>query len=128
VAVDLQQHRQESLLDTQGQRHPHDDDDVFWNRVIKSIPVNAYMSFLSWDMLYNYVVKLAVAFKSAGTLDHNQPLPKKLETALVELCFAAEQVSEGLIGSLKSKRASFITNARALCSRTPTTRNSRHAN
>jgi hypothetical protein len=102
VAVDRAQHRQESLLDVRGQRHPHDDDEVFWNRVIRGIPVEAYMSFLSWDLLYNYAVSLDDAFKSAGTLDHGQPLPKKLETALVELCFAAEMTSNGLIGELKS--------------------------
>ncbi|KIW73362.1 hypothetical protein PV04_01490 [Phialophora macrospora] len=102
VAVDQAQHRQESLLDVWGQRHPHDNDEVFWNRVIRGIPVEAYMSFLSWDLLYNYAVSLDDAIKSAGTLDHDRPLPEKLETALVELCFAAEMVSKGLIGQLKS--------------------------
>ncbi|KIW29220.1 hypothetical protein, variant 2 [Cladophialophora immunda] len=102
VAIDQAQHRQESLLDVWGQRHPHDDDEVFWNRVIRSVPVEAYMSFLSWDVLYNYAVSLDDAFKSAGTLNHDQPLPEKLETALVELCFAAEMISKGLIGELKS--------------------------
>jgi hypothetical protein len=102
VAVDQAQHRQESLLDTRGQRHPHHDDEVFWNRVIRSVPIEAYMSFLSWDLLYNYAVRLDDAFQSAGPLDHDQPLPEKLEAALVDLCFAAEMVSQGLIGELKS--------------------------
>jgi hypothetical protein len=51
VAVDQAQHRMESLLDVRGQRHPHDDDEVFWNRVIRGIPAEAYMSFLVWDLL-----------------------------------------------------------------------------
>lgn len=103
VAVDQAQHRQESLLDVRGQRHPHDDDEVFWNRVIRTVVVEAYMSFLCWDVLYNYAVSLDEAFRSAGTLDHGQPLPEKLEAALVELCFAAEMVSNGLIGELKQR-------------------------
>ncbi|KAK5401060.1 hypothetical protein LTR79_001579 [Exophiala xenobiotica] len=102
VAVDQAQHRMESLLDVRGQRHPHDDDEVFWNRVIRGIPVDAYMSFLVWDLLYKYAVSLDDAFTSAGALDHDQPLPEKLQTALVELCFAAEMTSNGLIGELKS--------------------------
>ncbi|KIW14764.1 hypothetical protein PV08_07549 [Exophiala spinifera] len=102
VAVDRAQHRQESLLDIRGQRHPHDDDEVFWNRVIGNIACDGYMSFLCWDLLHKYTVSLDDALKSAGTLVHDQPLPKKLETALVELCFAAEMVSKGLIGELKS--------------------------
>ncbi|EXJ64357.1 hypothetical protein A1O7_00693 [Cladophialophora yegresii CBS 114405] len=101
VAVDQAQHRQESLLDTRGQRHSHDDDEAFWNRVIRGVAVDAYMSFLSWDVLYHYAVNLDDAFKSAGTLDHDQPLPKKLEAALVELCFATGMTSKGLIGELK---------------------------
>ncbi|KAK5347498.1 hypothetical protein LTR61_008769 [Exophiala xenobiotica] len=102
VAVDQAQHRMESLLDVRGQRHPHDDDEVFWNRVIRGIPVDAYMSFLVWDLLYKYAVSLDDAFTSAGALDHDQPLPEKLQTALVELCFAAEMTSNGLIGESKS--------------------------
>ncbi|ETI22912.1 hypothetical protein G647_04706 [Cladophialophora carrionii CBS 160.54] len=102
VAVDQAQHRQESLLDIRGQGHPHDDNEVFWNRVIGSVASEAYISFLSWDLLYNYAVSLDDAFKSARTLDHDQPLPEKLEAALVELCIAAEMVSKGLIRALKS--------------------------
>ncbi|OAG39508.1 hypothetical protein AYO21_06336 [Fonsecaea monophora] len=102
VAVDLAQHRLKSLLDIRGQRHPHDDDEVFWNRVLRSVAVEAHMSFLSWDILYKYAVSLDKAFKSAGTLYPNRPLPEKLNTALVKLCFAAEMVSKGLVAELKT--------------------------
>ncbi|KAH0831814.1 hypothetical protein FOPE_02873 [Fonsecaea pedrosoi] len=60
------------------------------------------MSFLSWDILYKYTVSLDKAFKSAGTLCPNRPLPEKLNTALVKLCFAAEMVSKGLVAELKT--------------------------
>ncbi|KAK5459822.1 hypothetical protein LTS15_003951 [Exophiala xenobiotica] len=85
VAVDQAQHRMESLLDS---------DKRYTGRCLHVLS--------RLGSAYKYAVSLDDAFTSAGALDHDQPLPEKLQTALVELCFAAEMTSNGLIGELKS--------------------------
>ena len=59
------------------------------------------MGFLTWDLLYNCALNLEDEFHAAGELDQQKPLPEKLETALVNLAFAAEMTSTGMITVLK---------------------------
>lgn len=96
------QHRQESLLDTNGKRHPHDNDDVFWNRVIAGVVIQAYMSFVMWDVLLKDSVAVVEQFRAVYGLDREQRLPEKLETAMLNLSFAAEKVAKGPIMLLKT--------------------------
>ncbi|OCT46891.1 hypothetical protein CLCR_02288 [Cladophialophora carrionii] len=100
AVVEESQHRREALLGVDGRRHRHDCDEFFWNRVIGETVSNAYMTFLTWDVLYNYTVALDQELRVGGDLDPRKPLPKRLETALVELSFAAGSSAQVISGTL----------------------------
>ncbi|KIX01254.1 uncharacterized protein Z518_08979 [Rhinocladiella mackenziei CBS 650.93] len=102
VITDFAQHRQESLLDINGDRHPHDNDEVFWNRVATSVITDAYMGFLGWEVLYRNVANVDSLSSVIESLDHQAPLPESVETALLDLAFTAEKLSQGPIMVLKS--------------------------
>lgn len=96
------EHRVETLLDRHGRRHPEDGTELFWNQNLIKVVWDAYIMFFAWDWFYNRVVILHDVVDAAGPLDHSKPLPEKLETALIDLGLAAEEVSEFIVSALRN--------------------------
>ena len=98
--LELREHRHETMTDTTGRRHPHLDDDVFWDRVLGNIIIIAYKTFLTWDHLYNRIVEVANALP-AQPLDQRAALPEHLERAFLDLRHTLGKTIQLSINELK---------------------------
>lgn len=101
--VDWSEHRQETLLDTNGRRHPNLDRPLFWNRVIGGVVFDAHGNLIIWDLIESELTKLSnLKEKYADEISPEKSLPPEYLGALLKFRHLLDQASKGPILNLKS--------------------------
>ncbi len=102
TVLDWSEHRQERLLTAEGRTHPVLRQDLFWERVVSNVVVDAYSDFIAWHGLSK---ELEVLFEArAHCLNDIQPgkeLPDKFARAHAHLSHYLEQVTKGALSHWK---------------------------
>ncbi|KAI9879339.1 MAG: hypothetical protein M1830_008799 [Pleopsidium flavum] len=100
---DWSEHRQETLLDINGKRHPVLNKPLFWDRVLGNVIVDAYGTFLTWDVIYQQVSNLtALKQKYSNVISSKKKLPSEYGKALQNFRYLLNRASKGPIGNLKT--------------------------
>lgn len=108
VAATFAEHMAQRIPDTSGKLHPNADDDVFWQKMLTGVVLDAYRMFLIWDQLYN---RTSVLLDSMPTdeLDPQTHLPSKLCDAFLDLRDSLDQFVKYTAGELETWCASSPT-------------------
>ncbi|KAI4122665.1 MAG: hypothetical protein LQ338_005681 [Usnochroma carphineum] len=102
AVMEWSDHRQERILTASGKAHPVLRQDVFWERVLSNVVVNAYTDFVMWDLISKEIDLLAKM--KAPQPNHtraNQELPEDFSQALAHFEHLVEQLTKGPIGNWK---------------------------
>lgn len=103
AVADWSEHRQETLLDTNGRRHPNLDRPLFWNRVIGGVVFDAHGNLVMWDLIESELTKLSnLKEKYAKDISPEKSLPPEYLDALLKFRHLLDQASKGPILNLKS--------------------------
>ncbi|KAK2760336.1 hypothetical protein FQN54_002404 [Arachnomyces sp. PD_36] len=103
MVSDWSEHRQETLVDTNGRRHPNLDRPLFWNRVIGGVVFDAHGSLIIWDLIESELNKLvALKEKHADDISPDKNLPAEYLDTLLKFRHLLDQASKGPILNLKS--------------------------
>lgn len=117
--LDMKEHRQELLPDTQGRQHslmrPYPNK-IFWDRVAGGVISEAYFYLEIWDDLHSQIGKvMSLKQKHEDAIRYEDDLPNELQEAFLELEFSLSQYAKGPIQALKTivvasppLRASFV--------------------
>lgn len=102
TVLDWSEHRQERLLTVQGRSHPVLRQDLFWERVLSNVVVDAYSDFIAW---YGLSKELEILVEArARCLNHIQPgneLPEQFARAHSHFSHYVEQVIKGALSKWK---------------------------
>lgn len=102
VVGDYSEHRQETLLDTNGKRHPVLKEFLFWHRAASTAIADAYSSQFMFEVIDRKIVNLErLQRKYSERIFPLKKLPQEYQQALLNLDYLLEQTSKGLIQSLK---------------------------
>lgn len=94
-------HRYERVPDANGKPYEHHDDEIFWNDVITHALDYGYMNYFFWDKLSQLARELdAKARPLLDTLDHQKPLPKDIESILLDLISIGRDFLVGVLNNL----------------------------
>jgi hypothetical protein len=99
------EHRQETLLDTNGKRHPALTDlkSLFWERVLGNVIVDAYGALIVWNLIYQELTELdALKMKYPKVISPQPKLPPEYMKALLSFRYMLDQASKGPILYLKN--------------------------
>lgn len=105
VLRDWSEHRQETLLDTNGKRHPllTNLKPLFWERVIGNVITDAYGSLVLWDIIYRDLTYLeALKLKYSKDISPQKKLPPEYMKALSSFRYTIDQASKGPRMNLKN--------------------------
>jgi hypothetical protein len=100
-------HRQETMLDTNGKKHPVVDTPLFWQRAIGNVISAAYSSLIFWDIINRQlfaVAQLQEEFKNY--ISAAEPLPASYIKSLLSFKYTLDQASKNPIALLKVGAAS----------------------
>lgn len=104
VLGDWSEHRQETLLDTNGKRHPllTNLKPLFWERVIGNVITDAYGTLIVWDIIYQDLTHLeALKAKYSKDISPQKKLPPEYMKALSSFRYTIDQASKGPRMNLK---------------------------
>lgn len=105
AVLEIKEHRQEMLLDSNGKTHPVLDPirmHTFWQRVISSLVVDKFVALGVWHVVLEKVQKLRrLMDKHKSRLDPAQDLPEELAMAFYELWTVLERMEVGPVSTLK---------------------------
>jgi hypothetical protein len=102
VVGEYSEYRQETLSDTNGNRHPVLKEDLFWDRVAGTAVADAYTSRSLWDVIHKRVVELEKLQQNySGSISPRRKLPEEYQQALLNFDYLLENIPKILIGSLK---------------------------
>ncbi len=104
VLGDWSEHRQETLLDINGMRHPdlRNLKPLFWERVIANVIVDAYGALIVWDLIYRQLSDLeSLRAKYTKIISPKTKLPPEYMQALLSFRYMLDQTSKGPILNLK---------------------------
>lgn len=102
TVLDWGEHRQERLLTTKGRTHPVLRQDLFWERVLSNVVVDAYSDFIAWHGLAKELEILVEA--RAHCLNDIKPgneLPEQFARAHSHFSPYVEQVTKGALSKWK---------------------------
>ena len=100
--LDWSEHRQEKILSINGKTHPALKQDIFWERVLGNVVVNAYTDLLAWDRLNQDVAQLvALRDQYSELISPTAELPEEFAQALCHFSYCLEQMTKGPISSFK---------------------------
>ena len=103
ILGDWSEHQQETLLDTNGKRHPVLDKPPFWDRVIGTVVEDAYRALLLWNIISEQLIELStLQGKYEEVITPHETLPTEYMRALLTLRFTLEGVAKSLISHLTS--------------------------
>jgi hypothetical protein len=72
-------HRQETLPDTKGARHPILDKPLFWDRVLGNVVMDAYGAVIAWSLVSQQLTLLSsLQEKYANVISPQKKLPKEV--------------------------------------------------
>ena len=98
MAGDWSEHRQETLLDADGERHPILAKPLFWQRVIGSAVMEAYGALIAWSIIGEQLVALsALQEKYSNIITPQQRLPPDYVKALLTLQHILDQTKKSRI-------------------------------
>ena len=103
VLLDWADHRQENLLTAKGKSHPVLRQDIFWERVIGNVIVNAYIDLVAWDVVAKEIDNIEDLRRRQCV--QNKPgsrLPVQFAQALVHFQYLLEQLTKGPISDWKA--------------------------
>ncbi|KAI5244153.1 hypothetical protein E4T42_07198 [Aureobasidium subglaciale] len=98
-------HQPEMLLDSQGNKHPIHKVGLtkpFWNRVLRKMITDSYLSLSLWDSTYSEVCKLDELLQQYPKPPPLQPLPAELAFATKKVRHLLEMSATNSIALLKS--------------------------
>ncbi|KAL8995253.1 MAG: hypothetical protein Q9169_004959 [Polycauliona sp. 2 TL-2023] len=102
VALECSEHRQEQILTATGKTHPVIGQDVFWERVLSNLVLDAYGGFLAWDIVCQELGSIA---RLRSTLPYqetiSQELPDSLTEALAHFEHLVDEFSKGPLSMWK---------------------------
>jgi hypothetical protein len=102
VVGDYSEHRQETLIDTDGKRHPVLTQTLFWDRVAGNAIVDAYTNHLTWGVIHKKVADLERLQQNySGSISPQKKLPEEYQQALLNFSYLLDQSSRGPIHTLK---------------------------
>lgn len=102
VIGDYSEHRQETLLDTNGKRHDVLKEYLFWDRVVGSAIDDAYTAHFIFDTIHKKVVELEnLEQRYSESISPRRKLPKQYQQALLKLNHFLDETPKGLIYCLK---------------------------
>lgn len=103
TVYDWGEHREERILSVNGNPHPVLRQDLFWDRVLGNVVVNAYTDLLGWDRLSQDVADLVILRERySDQLSPTSPMPKEYEEALCHFSYLVEQSIKGPLGNFKA--------------------------
>ncbi|KAL8919639.1 MAG: hypothetical protein Q9208_006671 [Pyrenodesmia sp. 3 TL-2023] len=101
VVLEWSEHRQEKLLTASGKTHPVLRHDLFWERVLSNVVMDAYSAFVAWDIVTKEVDNL-VYLKAGHRIRPNQEPPIELAQALAHFGHLIDQTVQGPISKWKA--------------------------
>lgn len=103
TVYDWSEHRQEKILTINGNAHPVLRQNIFWDRVLGNVVVNAYTDLLGWDRLSQDVADLVILRKKySDQLSPTSTIPKEYEEALCHFSYLLEQSIKGPLGNFQA--------------------------
>ncbi|TVY46706.1 hypothetical protein LOCC1_G004658 [Lachnellula occidentalis] len=103
VLGDWAEHRQEKLLDTNGERHPVLDKPLFWDRVMGNAIGDAYGLLHAWNLISEQLTELSsLQTKYALVISPHETLPTEYMKALLALRYTLDQAAKAPINHLKT--------------------------
>lgn len=102
VIGDYSEHRQETLVDTNGKRHPVLREYLFWDHVVRTAIGDAYSSTSVWGVIHKRIIDLErLQAKYADQISPRKRLPQEYQRALLSFNYLLEKIPGGLIHNLK---------------------------
>ncbi|KAL8856562.1 MAG: hypothetical protein Q9178_006877 [Gyalolechia marmorata] len=98
VVFEWGEHRQERLLTAGGKAHPALRQDIFWERVLSGVLMDAYTNLVAWTIVSKEIDQLKVLSASAKP---NRQLPEDLAHALAHFEHLIEQLIKISISNWK---------------------------
>ncbi|KAK3403434.1 hypothetical protein B0T20DRAFT_26455 [Sordaria brevicollis] len=107
-ALELEEHRIETLKDYRGRPHPVSQNEaIFWSRILGSLVNSAYMEVEVYNELHRQAKELkALQEKYANVISVKDDLPKEYLKALLKFRFYLNQATKGVLGQLKQSALS----------------------
>ena len=103
IVGDWTEHRQETLLDTNGKRHPVLNKPVFWERVLGNVVADAYGTLTMWSIIYQQVTGLVeLEERYADEVSSGRQIPSEYNEALQKFRYLLDQASKSPIRTLKT--------------------------
>lgn len=100
-ALELQEHRLETLKDRWGKSYPVNDE-ILWSRILSSLVTTAYMEVEIYNELHRQAKELqGLQEKYAKVISVKDDLPKEYLKALLKFRFYLYQATKGVLGELK---------------------------
>ncbi|KAL8897363.1 MAG: hypothetical protein Q9207_007249 [Kuettlingeria erythrocarpa] len=100
VAMEWSEHRQENLLTANGKAHPVLRQDLFWERVLCNVVVDAYCNLVVWDTATKEIDHL-VDLKARHRTRANQELHTELAEALAHFEHLIDRIARAPISNWK---------------------------
>lgn len=100
-ALELQEHRLETLKDRWGKSYPVNDE-ILWSRILSSLVTTAYIEVEVYNELHRQAKELqGLQEKYAKVISVKDDLPKEYLKALLKFRFYLYQATKGVLGELK---------------------------
>ncbi|KAI4181379.1 MAG: hypothetical protein LQ346_006798 [Caloplaca aetnensis] len=100
VVMEWSEHRQEKLLTANGKAHPALRQDLFWERVLCNVVVDAYCNLVAWDTItkeIDHLVDLRTRYRTRA----NQELRTEFAEALAHFEHLIDQTTQAPISNWK---------------------------
>ena len=95
------EHQRETLFDAHRMHHAHLDKALFWDRVLAKAVLDAYETFISWDIIFRQIAEVTMLNKKySNTIDPRKTLPPEFEEAYHSLRYLLKEVSKDPIEKL----------------------------
>ncbi|KAI4112702.1 MAG: hypothetical protein LQ345_006189 [Seirophora villosa] len=99
VVLEWSEHRRERLLTARGKTHPDLHQNIFWQRVLSNVIVDAYFDFLTWDLVLKAIDHLIhIKSEQANQTSPSEELADSFAQALAHFEHMVEQLIKGPAG------------------------------
>ncbi|KAI4192151.1 MAG: hypothetical protein LQ348_003254 [Seirophora lacunosa] len=99
VVLEWSEHRKERLLSPRGKTHPVLHQNIFWQRVLSNVIVDAYFDFLTWDLVLKAIDHLIhIKSEQANQTSPSEELAESFAQALAHFEHMVEQFIKGPAG------------------------------
>ncbi|KAG0651258.1 hypothetical protein D0Z07_1847 [Hyphodiscus hymeniophilus] len=96
-------HREETIIDTNGSRHPVVDKPLFWDRVLGDVVSDAYSTLIVWSITSRQLATLSsMKEKYSAAFSPKKQLPEEYTKAILTFRYTLDQLRMGPISLLKT--------------------------